>query len=63
VAQINAALHVTFQNYQHRDGSVFYAPDRDPSIDFSLPLSSISGLDNCLVPTPVLGTAPASKGA
>ena len=29
VAQINAALHVTFQNDQRRDGSVFYAPDRD----------------------------------
>ena len=58
VAQISAALHVTFQNYQRRDGSVFYAPDRDPSIDFSVPLSAISGLDNCFVPTPVLGTVP-----
>jgi len=58
VAQISAALHVTFQNYQRRDGTVFYAPDRDPSIDFSVPLSAISGLDNCFVPTPVLGTVP-----
>lgn len=58
VAQINAALHVTFQNYQRRDGTVFYAPDRDPSIDLSLPLLDISGLDNCFVPMPVIGAVP-----
>ena len=50
VAQLNAALNVTFENYRRYDGSIFYSPDRVPSIDSSVPLSGVSNLDNCHLP-------------
>jgi hypothetical protein len=53
VATANAALHVTFNYYLRPDGTRFWAPDRDPSIDFGLPVLNFVGLDNCLIPMPV----------
>jgi hypothetical protein len=52
-AAINAALHVRIDYYLRRDGSLFFAPDRDPSLDLAIPISSIVGLDNCDVATPI----------
>ncbi len=45
-AQIGAAFHVHLNNYLRKDGNVFYAPDQEPSMDISIPIQHISGLDN-----------------
>jgi kumamolisin len=58
IAQLNEALNVTFENYQRYDGSIYYAPDRQPSIDSSVPLLGVSGLDNCYLPIPANADQP-----
>ena len=51
VADIEKTLHVTMQVYQHpTEARTFYAPDVEPSINLSVPLSHISGLNNFIVP-------------
>lgn len=49
-AQIDAAFGVTLNYYLRPDGTQFYAPDQDPSLDLSVPLGAVSGVDNCIVP-------------
>lgn len=47
VASINKTFHVTMGVYQRPNaGGTFYAPDREPSVDLSVPLWHITGLDN-----------------
>jgi hypothetical protein len=45
-ADIGKAFHVTLGNYRREDGSSFYAPDNEPSVDLDVPLQHVSGLDN-----------------
>jgi hypothetical protein len=54
-ATLGAALEVTFNFYVRPDGTQFYAPDRDPSLDLNVKLDAISGLDNCVLPQPIGG--------
>ncbi len=49
---IEAAFFVTLNQYKRPDGSIFYAPANDPSLNLSIPISFISGLDNYPVPMP-----------
>jgi Pro-kumamolisin, activation domain len=49
---VNAAFHVTLNEYQRRDGTMFYAPDVDPSADLTVPVLGPEGLDNCAVAMP-----------
>ncbi len=53
VEDIQKAFHVTLRIYAHptqeRD---FYAPDTEPTVDASLPISDISGLNNYVLPHP-----------
>ena len=59
VADIEKALHVRMNNYQHPEESrTFYAPDADPSLDLAVPLAGISGLDNYSRPRPRLIATP-----
>jgi subtilase family serine protease len=55
VADIEKTFQVKIHSYQHpTEPRMFYAPDTDPSVDASLPVSilSISGLDNYSLPHP-----------
>ena len=53
VADIEKILHVTMRVYQHPwETRTFYAPDVEPSLDLSVPLLHISGLDNFHIPHP-----------
>ena len=53
VADIEKALHVTMRVYQHpKEARTFYAPDVEPSLDWSVPVLHISGLDNYTLPFP-----------
>jgi subtilase family serine protease len=53
VEDIQKAFHITLRTYSHptqkRD---FYATDAEPSVDASLPISDISGLNNYVLPHP-----------
>jgi subtilase family serine protease len=50
-ANIENAFHVTLGVYQHPiESRIFYAPDREPSIDLDVPILHISGLDNFSLP-------------
>jgi subtilase family serine protease len=65
VADIETAFHVTLGTYQHpTEDRQFYAPDVGPSVDSSLPILFVSGLDNYVGP-PVRPhrSAPADQGA
>jgi hypothetical protein len=49
VDDINAALHIVMSSFQRPDVSVksqFYAPDREPTVNLSVQLLEITGLDN-----------------
>ena len=51
VAQINAALNVQMNLYQHpTENRTFFSPDREPSLNLSVPVAHIAGLDNFSVP-------------
>jgi kumamolisin len=58
VGDVERALHVNLNQYERPDGSIFYAPDREPSLDSSTTVLRISGLDNYVVPTPRAGSGP-----
>lgn len=53
VANIEKTFHVKMQLYRHpTEARTFYAPDTEPSVDLSVPLLHISGLDNFVLPRP-----------
>jgi len=55
VASIEQAFHVTMGVYQHpTESRIFYAPDREPTLDLPFQLWHISGLDNYSIPRPAL---------
>ena len=59
VTDIQNALQTDLLVYQRSDGSRFYAPDRDPSVDESVGnlFESIHGLDDAHPPTPLYQAA------
>ena len=50
VADLEAALHVNFNYALRPDGSRFYLPDAEPSLNLSVPVQYISNLQNYVVP-------------
>ncbi len=64
VADIEKALHVHMNSYQHpTESRTFYAPDTEPSLDLSVPLAGISGLDNYSRPQPRLVARPLTQSS
>jgi len=62
VPNIEKVLHVKMMAYSHPVRGEFYAPDREPSLDFEVKTLDISGLDNFNQPHPmVLKTASLSE--
>ncbi|MFZ0827299.1 MAG: protease pro-enzyme activation domain-containing protein, partial [Verrucomicrobiia bacterium] len=62
-ATIEKAMHVTLRVYPHpTEHRSFYAPDVEPSADLSVPILSISGLDNYSLPRPRLLASPLVNG-
>jgi uncharacterized repeat protein (TIGR03803 family) len=58
-ADVERAFHVTLNEYQHpTESRTFYAPDREPSIDLTVPVLGVSGLDNYVIPHPCLKPIP-----
>jgi subtilase family serine protease len=53
VSAVEAAFHVSMRTYQHPiENRAFYAPDRDATVDGSVKISHVSGLDNYSIPHP-----------
>lgn len=51
VADIERVFHVTMRLYRHpAEARTFYAPDVEPSLDLTVPVRAISGLDNYVMP-------------
>ncbi|MGH7270229.1 MAG: protease pro-enzyme activation domain-containing protein, partial [Polyangiaceae bacterium] len=50
--EVEQAFYVNMVEAQRPDGTTFYTPDRQPSIDLSLPMQSASGFDDYPPPTP-----------
>src|ERR1700733_5349762 len=60
VSQINKAFHVAMTTYHHpTENRTFYSPDREPSLDLSVPVRHIAGLNNFSLPRPKFKRAPA----
>jgi subtilase family serine protease len=60
VEQIEKTFHVMMVLYQHpTENRTFYSPDREPSLDLSVPVSRIVGLNNFSIPHPKFRRAPA----
>lgn len=51
-AAVQKALYVSLNYYKRPDGTTFYAPDREPSVDLATTLLHVSGLDNVRLPQP-----------
>jgi subtilase family serine protease len=61
-ADIENAFHVNMLSYWHPVRGAFYAPDREPSLDFDIQTLDISGLDNFELPRPMaLETIPLTQ--
>ncbi|GLQ51965.1 protease pro-enzyme activation domain-containing protein [Dyella flava] len=64
VSDINRALHVTMRQYQHpTENRLFFAPDREPTVDLGVQLLHINGLDNYVRPFTHMRHRPASEQA
>ncbi len=63
VADIERVFHVTMRLYDHpTEARQFFAPDSEPTLDCSVPVLFINGLDNYIIPHPVSPTPTAAGG-
>jgi len=54
VSDIQRAFHVSLNTYQHpKESRKFYSPSTEPTVDPSLPILSICGLNNYTLATPL----------
>jgi hypothetical protein len=54
VADIERAFHLVMQVYQHpTEARTFYAPDAEPTLETTVPVLDISGLDDYSLPRPM----------
>ncbi|MGA3182535.1 MAG: choice-of-anchor tandem repeat GloVer-containing protein, partial [Verrucomicrobiota bacterium] len=64
VADVEKLFHVTLRTYNHpTEARTFYAPDTAPSLDVGLPVLSVGGLDNYVLPRPMVNMLPAATYA
>jgi subtilase family serine protease len=53
VPQVESIFQVTIQEYRHpRESRMFFAPDKEPSLNLAVPVLRINGLDNYNIPEP-----------
>jgi subtilase family serine protease len=59
VGQIEKAFHVGMMVYKHpTENRTFYSPDREPSLDLSVAVAHIAGLNDYSIPHPKLKKLP-----
>jgi hypothetical protein len=55
VENIERTFHTKLRLYKHpTDGRRFYAPEIEPSVELEIPLLDVTGLDNSILPHPLL---------
>ena len=55
VADIQRAFHIGLRRFKHpSEARDFFAPDAEPTVDFTLPIADVSGLNNYKLPKPKL---------
>ncbi len=63
VSDVEKAFHVTLRTYQHpTEARQFFAPDVEPTVDASLPVLNVSGLNNYSLPHSNFRSRPATAG-
>jgi uncharacterized repeat protein (TIGR01451 family) len=61
---IERTFQITLRTYHHpRENRDFFAPDTDPTVDASLPILHISGLNNYSVPRPAFKLRPSGQAS
>ncbi len=61
VGAVEKSFHVTMRTYHHPSAARdFFAPDSEPTVDARLPMLSIQGMNNYVLPHPLLQKRPAS---
>jgi subtilase family serine protease len=64
VAQIESAFHVRMNTYQHpTEERSFFSPDREPSLNLTVPIAHIVGLNNFFIPHPIVTKAAQSQAS
>jgi len=62
VDQVNKAFNVSMNSYQHpTENRTFYSPDREPSLNLSVQVAHIAGLNNYSIPRPMVRKAQAGQ--
>ncbi|MGD1020542.1 MAG: protease pro-enzyme activation domain-containing protein, partial [Verrucomicrobiia bacterium] len=62
VADVEKTFHVTLRVYRHPvENRNFYAPDVEPSLDLTVPVLAINGLNNYHLPRPLYRQRPGSQ--
>lgn len=55
VSDIQRAMHIRLRKFKHpNEARDFFAPDTEPTVDVSLPVADVSGLNNYQLPKPKL---------
>ena len=61
VSDVERSFHVTLRTYHHpKESRDFFAPDTEPTVAASLPVLSVQGLNNYVLPRAMLQKMPAS---
>jgi len=53
VSAIDQTFHLSMTAWEHPKRGIFFAPDRDPSVEVDVALLDIAGLDNFVLPEPM----------
>lgn len=62
VANVERALYINLVQRKRADGSLFFMPDRDPSLDLDMAVLQISGLDNFQLSPAAFGFGTGAQG-
>jgi Pro-kumamolisin, activation domain/Divergent InlB B-repeat domain len=63
VSDVERSFHVTLRMYHHpTEARDFFAPDTEPTVDASLPILHVQGINNYFLPRPMLHKVPVSGG-
>ena len=61
-SDVERAFHVNLNEYSRPDGTLFHAPDAEPSLDLEVPVQHITGLDDYRIPLNHCSRMPAKAG-
>jgi len=63
VAQVEKAFNLRMNNYQHpTEKRTFFSPDREPSLNLSVQVTHVAGLNNYSIPRPMVTKAATAQG-